>query len=124
ITMSTTNFDQLIELLFQIPKKKGTFRFPYVDHGQHPAEEKSFSVRLTPQDAMDILTIVKRAKNKQLINEGKEPLFTAPIDYPDPDAEIKRRMSKFISDMLVEAEEIEDRTERRKLLKEIRMTAK
>jgi len=122
--MSKTNFEQLIELLLQIPKKRGTFRFPYTDRRVHPPRKGSFKVTLTEQDAQDILTIIKRAANKQRLDHGDDVLFTAPIDYPDPDAEIKRRMSKFISDMLVEAEQLDDAAEKRKLLKEIRMAAK
>lgn len=122
--MPKTNFERLIETLFQLPKKRGTFRFPYVDHTKHPPEEHSFSVHLTEQDARDILTIVKRAANKQRIQKGQPVLFGSPVDYPDPEAEIKRRFNKFISDMLVEAEHMDDMGEKRKLLKEIRMAFK
>ena len=122
--MSTTNFERLIETLFQIPKKKGTFKFPYVDHSQTPPEENVFEVKLTEQDAKDILTIVKQAANKQRLQRNEDILFTEPVAYPDPDAEIKRRLQKFISDMLVEAEQMDNREEKRKLLKEIRLTAK
>lgn len=122
--MNKTNFERLVETLFQLPKKRGTFRFPYVDHSVHPPEEKSFSVKLTELDAHDILTIVKRAANKQCIERGEKILFTNPVDYPDPEAEIRRRFNKFISAMLVEAEDLDDSGEKRKLLREIRMANK
>lgn len=119
-----TNFERIIESLFQLPSGKKTFKFPWVDRSTHPPTEHKFEVVITEQDARDILSIVKRAANKQRINNGQDILFNDPIDYPDPDAEIRRRNQKFMSDLLVKAESIQDDTERRKLLKEIRMTAR
>lgn len=114
-----TNLETLLQILFQA-KRGATIKLPYKDRSVHPPKESKIEVTLSEADVQEILTVVKRAKNKELLEGGQATLFKAPIDYPDPEAEIRRRTMKTISQLLLDIESLQTADERLDHLKQLK----
>ncbi|MBO6572127.1 MAG: hypothetical protein JJ958_06730 [Balneola sp.] len=119
--MSESPFIKLLTLVIDSAAGGMTLKLPYVDHSVSPPEEQTVTFRIGSGDKEDLITVLKRAANKQELEAGNPLPFDEARYYPDVDLELRKRTQNLLSDQLQKLQDVEKATERKALIKEIRM---
>jgi len=117
-------FLQILDIIIDSAPGGITIKVPHVDHSVAPPAESTVLIRLGASDKQDIITILKRAANKQQLEAGNGIPFDEARYYPDVEGEIRKRIQYNCSDLIQKMQDAEKATDRAKILKEIRLTLK
>lgn len=115
------NFETIITHLFGVNHSNPVeLTIPYKD-GKRNLEYKFM---LQPYDVKEVMSLIKRAINRQRLEDGDELVFHAPYDHPEPEREANRRLLRYLSELIIEVEKSESLNERIANLKQIREAIK
>lgn len=116
--MSKSNLTLILERILEVKEGEPVpVSIPFQIEGEPPA---TFKVEIPWVTAREIITLIKRVANMTEIKEGRKVIFPDPVDFPNPDEEISARITRSISDTILQIDELADPTERAALLKQLK----
>jgi len=111
------NFEAIITHLFGVNHSNPVnLSIPYTDKKR----KLEYKFTLQPHDVKEVMSLIKRAINRQRLEDGDEIVFYAPYDNPEPEREANIRLLRYLSELIVEVEKAESLSDRIAYIKQIR----